>query len=154
MSDQPANTAQVSIQKIYLKDASYETPMGVKAFQQAWKPKFNQQLQTSSSKIDETNIEVVLTVTLTAVLEIAGKEETALIIEVQQAGIFFIKAPDAKLEKEIIGTACMEILFPYAREVVDNLANKGGFPSVNMPLINFKALYQQALLKQEKQPAH
>jgi len=158
MNDQSANTPQLFIQKIYLKDSSYETPMGVKAFQQAWKPKFNQQLQTSGKKIDDSNFEVILTVTLTAILEVAGKEETAFIVEIQQAGIFTITAPDAETEKEIIGTSCMQILFPYAREAMDNLISKGGFLPVAVPPINFKALYQQALLQQEQQqqppPAH
>lgn len=157
MNDQTANQAQLNIQKIYLKDSSYETPMGVKAFQQAWTPKFNQQIQTLGSKIDDKHHEVVLTMTLTAVLDIAGKEETAFIVEVQQAGIFQITAPNPDMEKEIIGTACLQILFPYAREAIDNLITKGGFPALAMPPINFKALYQQALLQQSQQqtqPAH
>jgi preprotein translocase subunit SecB len=154
MNDQSANPAQLSIQKIYLKDSSYETPMGIKAFQQAWKPKINQQLQTLGSKIDGNNYEVVLTLTLTALLEIAGKEETAFIVEVQQAGIFQIKAANIDQEKEIVGTACMQILFPYAREVIDNLITKGGFMPIMLPPINFHALYQQALLQQQIAPAH
>lgn len=153
MNDQGASPTQLSIQKIYLKDSSYETPIGVKAFQQAWKPKFNQQLQTSGIKIDDKNYEVVLTITLTATLDIAGKEETAFIVEVQQAGIFLIKAANVNIEKEIIGTTCMQILFPYAREAIDSLITKGSFLPVMLPPINFQALYQKALL-QEAQPAH
>lgn len=154
MNDQSAHPAQLSIQKIYLKDASYESPMGVKAFQQTWKPKLNQQLQTRGNKIDGSNYEVILTITLTAVLEVAGKEETAFIVEVHQAGIFLITAPTPEMEKEMIGTSCMQILFPYARETVDNLLTRGGFPPIALPPINFSALYQQALLQPQLPPAH
>jgi len=157
MNDQPVNQVQIAIQKIYLKDSSYETPMGVKAFQQTWKPKFNQQLQTSGNKIDDQHHEVILTVTLTAILDVASKEETAFIVEVQQAGIFQITAPNPAIEKQVMATACPNILLPYAREAIDNLVVKGGFPPIAMPPINFDALYQQALLQQtqqQTQPAH
>jgi preprotein translocase subunit SecB len=152
MNDTATNPAQLSIQKIYLKDASYETPMGVKAFQQVWKPKFSQQLQTRGGKIDGHHYEVVLSITLHAVLEVAGKEETAFIVEIQQAGIFQISAATPEMEKEIIGVTCMQILFPYAREAMDNLVMKGGFLPIALPPINFQALYQHAL--QQPQPAH
>jgi preprotein translocase subunit SecB len=152
MNDQPVNPVQIAIQKIFLKDVSYETPMGVKAFQQTWKPKFNQQLQTSGNKIDDKHHEVVLTVTLTAMLDVANKEETAFIVEVKQAGIFQITAPNPAVEKQLMATACPNILFPYAREALDNLVVKGGYPPVVMPPINFDALYQQALLQQNQPP--
>jgi len=148
MNDTATSQAQLVIQKIYLKDSSFETPMGVKAFQQAWKPKFNQQLQTRSAKIDDLHYELVLTITLTAVLDVAKKEETAFIVEVQQAGIFQISTPNTEVEKQIMGTTCPAILFPYAREAIDNLVVRGGFPAVAMPPINFDVLYQQALLQQ------
>lgn len=146
MNDKPNTpSAQLSILKLYLKDASFETPMGAKAFQQTWKPKVNQQMETRGVKIDDKNHEVVLTITLTVLLEVAGKEETAYIVEVQQAGIFLITAPNPDVEKEIMATACMEILFPYAREAMDSLVLKGGFLPIISPPVNFKALYQQSL---------
>lgn len=153
MNDQASNSTQLSILKIYLKDASFESPMGVKAFQQPWKPKINQELQTRGVKIDDKNHEVILTITLRALLDVGGNEETAFIVEVHQAGIFLITAQNPEAEKEIMGTACMQILFPYAREAMDNLVLKGGFMPIIAPPINFKALYQQAL-QQQVAPAH
>ena len=153
MNNPAINSVQLSILKLYLKDASFESPMGVKAFQQPWKPKINQELQTRGIKIDDKNHEVILTITLRALLDVAGKEETAFIVEVQQAGIFLITAANPEIEKEIMGTECMQILFPYAREALDSLVLKGGFMPLVAPPINFKALYQQALLQQAA-PAH
>jgi len=157
MNDPSTNQIQLAIQKIYLKDSSFETPMGIKAFHQIWKPKFNQQLQTRSNKIDDKHHEVVITITLSAVIEVASKEETAFVVEVQQAGIFQITAPNPDVEKQVASTACPNILFPYAREAIDNLVVKGGFPPVAVPPINFDALYQQALLQKNQhnvQAAH
>jgi preprotein translocase subunit SecB len=145
---------QLAIQKIYLKDASFETPAGVKVFQQAWSPKLSQQLQTRSNKLNEQHHEVVLVLTLTAIMGEAGKEETAFLVEVQQAGLFQIIAPDVALEKHIVNTTCPTILLPYAREAVDNLVVKGGFPPISIPPVNFDVLYQQALAQQQNKPAH
>ena len=146
--------AQLAIQKIYLKDASFETPAGIKAFQQAWSPKLNQQLQTRVNKVDNQHAEVVLVLTLSATMGEGEKAETAFIIEVQQAGLFQVIAPDAALERHIMNTTCPAILLPYAREAVDNLVVKGGFPPISVPPINFDALYQQALAQQQNKPAH
>jgi len=152
----PQPQVQFSIQKIYLKDMSFETPMGVKVFQQPWNPKLNQQLQTQGTKIDDQHHDVVLMMTLQAVFGEAGKEETAFIVEIQQAGIFQIVADNRALEQHIINTTCPSILLPYAREAVDNVVVKGGFPPIALPPINFDVLYQQALAQQQQQgkPAH
>lgn len=145
MSNNTPKASSLVLQKIYLKDVSLETPMGIKAFQQAWTPKFNQQLQTRHHKAENNLVEVVLTTTLTAQLGGPEKEETAFIVEVQQAGVFKLQAIDEKTETQLINVACPTILFPYVRETVDSLLLKAGFPAVCMPPINFDALFQQAL---------
>jgi len=145
MNNPSPKAAQLTLQKIYLKDASFETPMGVKAFQTSWKPKLNQQLQTRHHKLEEGLHEVILITTLSALLGENEKEETAFIVEVQQAGIFKLQAANTEQEKHLINAACPNILFPYAREAIDNLVVKAGFPAISIPPINFDALYQQAL---------
>lgn len=150
----PSKQRQLVLQKIYLKDASLETPMGIKAFQQTWKPNISQQLQTTHSKINDTQCEVVLTVTLSAVLGEPGKEETAFIVEAQQAGLFKLQASDEQIEKQLVNVACPTILFPYVREAVDSLLVKAGFPAMSMPPINFDALYQQALQQKTAETEH
>lgn len=142
---------QLVLQKMYLKDVSLETPMGVKAFQQNWSPKVAQHLQTTHKRLNDTQCEVVLTVTLNAVLGEPEKQETAFIVEVQQAGLFKIQVSDNHNEKLLVNVACPTILFPYVRETVDSLLVKAGFPPLNIPPINFEALYQKAL--QEKSAA-
>jgi preprotein translocase subunit SecB len=151
MNDNHPKSSSLVLQKIYLKDVSLETPMGFKAFQQAWKPRISQQLQTRHQASENGLHEVILTTTLTAQLGEAGKEETAFIVEVQQAGLFKLQAADENTEKQLVNVACPTILFPYVREAVDNLLVKAGFPAVNMPAINFEALYQQALQQQSLQ---
>jgi preprotein translocase subunit SecB len=142
---------QFAVQRIYTRDVSLESPAAPGIFKKQWQPQVNVDLGTKSEKIDETgNYEVVLTITITSKLD----EETAFLIEVQQAGIFFITGFSAEELRRIMGTTAPNILFPYARECIDNLCVKGGFPPVMLAPINFDAMYQQALAQaQDGQPA-
>jgi preprotein translocase subunit SecB len=144
---------QFALQRIFVKDLSFEAPMGAEAFKKQWKPQINLDLNTRHSKLDENNFEVVLTLTITAKQE----EETAFLVEIQQGGIFFVKGLEGPQLNQILGAMCPNILFPYARETVDNVVTKGSFPPLMLAPVNFDALYQQALTQQQgkqEKPTH
>ena len=137
-AEQPAGP-QFALQRIYLKDSSFESPRSPGVFQSQWSPKINFDIKTRSSKIQDDVFEVVLVLTAEAQLE----ENTAFLVEVHQAGIFTAKDfPDEQLE-QLLATVCPNILFPYAREAIDNLVIKGSFPALMLAPINFEALYAQ-----------
>lgn len=139
---QAQTTQQFALQRIYTRDISLESPAAPAVFKKQWQPQVSVDLGTKSDRIDEGgNYEVVLTITITAKVE----GETAFLIEVQQAGIFFITGFGADDLRRIVATAAPNILFPYARECIDNLCVKSGFPPVMLAPINFDAMYQQAL---------
>ena len=133
---------QFAMQRIYTKDISFESPATPDVFRKQWQPAVNVDLNTKSNKIDENgNYEVVLTVTITAKMD----DETAFLVEVQQAGVFMISGFEGENLRRILGTAAPNILFPYARENIDSLCVKGGFPALMLAPVNFEALYQQAI---------
>lgn len=141
---------QFAMQRIYNKDISFESPSTPDIFRKQWQPKVNVDLNTKSDKVDEQgNFEVVLTITITAKVD----DDTAFLVEVQQAGIFMISGFEGEDLRRILGTAAPNILFPYARENIDSLCVKGGFPPVMLAPVNFDALYQQALNQAQQQPA-
>jgi preprotein translocase subunit SecB len=146
MADTPQTFA---LQRIYLKDSSLESPASPMVFTKAWKPKFKVDLNTRSQHIAEKSHEVVLTVTLTAELD----DEKVLLIEVQQAGLFAIEGIEGDNLKQVLGIACPNLLFPYAREAVDSLALKGGFPAVGLQPVNFEALFREAQKQAQAQAA-
>ena len=86
---QEAAGPQFATQRIFLKDLSFESPQSPGVFQKTWKPAINVDLNTKNNRIDETNVEVVLTITITAKQD----DEPAFLVELQQAGIFFVKGP-------------------------------------------------------------
>jgi len=145
-TEQASNEQQFSLQRIYIKDLSYESPLGVAAFNQNWKPQVNQEINTKNTKIGEGAYEVVLSLTITVKLD----DKVAFLIELQQAGIFAIKGLDANQITHVLNTMCLQILFPYARETIDSVIIKGSFPALMLPPINFDALYAQAVAQQQE----
>ena len=105
-------------------------------------------INSRANGLGDDLFEVILTVTLRAKLE-NGK--TALIIEIQQAGIFRIEGVEADVRQRVLGTVCPNTLFPYVREAVDSMAVRGGFPAIQLAPVNFDALFADALRKQQAQ---
>jgi preprotein translocase subunit SecB len=138
---------QFVMQRVYLKDLSFESPDSPAVFQKEWKPAMSVDLRTKSGSIDDDNYEVVLTLTITAKLD----EETAFLIEVQQAGIFFIRGLEGEELRRVLSIVCPNMLFPYARATIDSIAVKGTFPAVLLAQVNFEALYQQAVQQSQQQ---
>jgi preprotein translocase subunit SecB len=139
---------QVSLQTVYLKDCSYESPNGPRMpTNQTWEPKFQLNMNTSAEELSPEMREVLLTVTV----EAKQGDVTLYLVEVKQAGLFSITGASMEDLKRLIGSFCPSVLFPYAREVVSDLISKGGFPGFLLPLVNFDALFAQA--SQAPQPA-
>jgi preprotein translocase subunit SecB len=132
---------QFAMQRVYVKDLSFESPTTPAVFKQDWKPQMNVDLNTRSGKIDGDNFEVVLTLTITAKLG----EETAFLIELQQAGIFLVHGVEGEELRRVLATLCPNMLFPYAREAIDGVITRGTFPALMLAPVNFDALYVQAL---------
>ncbi len=141
---------QFSIQKIYLKDLSFESPMTPEAFNvQQWSPKIDLSLNNSQTKLKDDLYEIVLRVTVTA----SHEEKTAFLIEVHQAGIFSIKGFEQAELQYLMASQAMSILFPYAREVVSDLSVRGGYIPVILSPVNFDALFQQQMQKAQAEAA-
>jgi preprotein translocase subunit SecB len=138
---------QFQIQRIYLKDLSFEAPLGVEGFAQKVQPNIEQELNTQITRIDDNHHEVVLLLTITA----KADNRTLFLVEVKQAGLFMVKGIEGMQLSQLLNTTCAQILFPYAREAVDNLLTRGTFPPLMMPPINFEAVFAQAVAQARKQ---
>jgi preprotein translocase subunit SecB len=134
-----------AVQRLYLKDLSFETPQGPAAFQKQWKPKVTQDLSTKSAKIDDNVYEVALRITIT----VKHEEEAIYLIEVEQAGLFSIEGIEEQQLAPVLNVTCATMLLPYAREAIDSVLIKGSFPPLMIPPINFESLFSSAL-KQAK----
>ncbi len=148
-ADAQAEQPQFSIQRIYTKDVSFESPAGPSIFQKEWQPEIKLDLDTKSNKLGGDTYEVTLSLTVTANLG----EEVAFLCEVQQAGIFTVGSMPEPQIAHTLGAFCPNTLFPYAREVISSLVSRGTFPQLNLAPVNFDALFASYVQKRaaEKQ---
>lgn len=142
----PASDFVFSILNIYLEDVSFESPNTPAIFRTQWQPKVDLDLQMGSQDLGENLYKVVIHITLGVKL---AEDQTAFLIELKQAGIFTLQGLTAEQLERALSTTCPEILFPYAREAISNLAMRGGFPQLALPPINFEAMYLQHLSQKE-----
>ncbi|MCY3690147.1 MAG: protein-export chaperone SecB [Gammaproteobacteria bacterium] len=143
------NAPQFALQRIYLKDFSFESPRSPGVFTGQWSPNINFEVKSRSQNFQENTYEVILTLTVEAKVE----EETAFLVEVQQAGIFACANMESQQLEQILSSLCPNILFPYAREAIDSIVTKGSFPPLMLAPINFDAVYAEQKRRQaEQQP--
>jgi len=135
----PQAEKQFSIQKIHIKDISFEAPNSPQIFTETWDPNVEFNLSSSAQSLQENLYETALKVTVTVKIG----DKTAYLVEVCQAGIFSISGLTQQELDPMLGSFCPNLLFPYAREVISDLVTKGGFPPMLLAPVNFDALYAQ-----------
>lgn len=141
MAEQEAPQQLFEIQRIYLKDGSFESPSSPAVFTKPFNPDSNVELHSNTTKLGDDVFEVVLSITLT----VKSDNEVAYLVEIKQAGLFSAKGYSEEQMGHMLGSYCPNLIYPFAREVVSDLVVKGGFPQMLLAPINFDALYAQHL---------
>ena len=149
VSEEQETQAVLQIQRIYVKDVSFEAPNLPHIFNQEWKPKLAFDLSTETVKLADDLYEVCLNISVETTLE--DSDDVAFICEVKQAGVFTISGLDDMQMAHCLTSQCPNMLFPYARELVSNLVNRGTFPALNLSPVNFDALFVEYLQRQQQE---
>ncbi|OOF84419.1 protein-export chaperone SecB [Rodentibacter ratti] len=140
--------AVLQIQRIYVKDVSFEAPNLPHIFHQEWKPKLGFDLSTETLQLGDDLYEVTLNITVETTMEDSG--DLAFICEVKQAGVFTISGLEDVQMAHCLTSQCPNMLFPYARELVSSLVNRGTFPALNLSPVNFDALFIEYMNRQKE----
>lgn len=142
---------QFRIEKVYLKDASFESPAapGIFSADAGVQPQVNLQLNTENQRVGDDLWEITLVVTVTG----AENERTVFLAEIKQAGLFRIGGFEEDAHAHLVGAHCPSILFPFAREALADLVQRGGLPQLVLQPINFDALYAQHRQRQQENAA-
>lgn len=139
---------QFRLQKMYIKDISFENPNAPKIFmEQGKEPNVELNLKLGNKKIDDVNWEVSLSVEAT-VKTTGDDAQTLFIMEVEHAGIFLLKNIPKEHMPMVLAVDCPTLLFPFTRQIVSQMSVDGGFTAFQMEPINFMALFQNAKKKQ------
>ncbi len=146
---QGTETRSLAIQRIYVKDVSFESPRSPQVFSEDWRPRVDVNLTSEARPFAPNLFEVELVVTVS----VKVGESTAFLVEVHQAGVFQLTGFTDKELGPMLGSYCPNILFPFAREVVSDLVSKGGFPQFLLAPVNFDALYSHHLQTRQAEGA-
>jgi preprotein translocase subunit SecB len=152
MADEATTTTtnkQLILQKIYIKDFSFESPKAPEVFTTNVSPQTQLNIRSGNKDVGNDNVEVTLTLTV----ESKNNDDTLFLIEIVQAGVFLIQGYSAEERGVLIGSFCPSTLYPFAREAISDMATKGGFPQLLLQPINFDALYAQAMQQRSQQAA-
>ena len=151
-SDNPAGAAgaaqgpQLGIARLYVKDLSFESPQGPEGLSGANQARVDQDLGVGVRRVEGDTYEVVLKLTVT----MRDGDRTLYLVELEQAGQFLVRGLEEQALGQVLNIHCPTVLFPYARETVDSVLTRGGFPPLLLPPVNFEALYRQALEQRGK----
>ena len=136
-----------TVEKIYVKDVSFEVPGAPAVFNEAAQPQLQMNLTQSVQRLGEAAYEVVLGVTLTC----SANDKPMYLAEVKQAGVFGLAGFDDATLDGMLGTHCPQVLYPYARQLISDLIQAGGFPPFFLQPINFDAMYAEGLRQRSGQ---
>ena len=141
------NGPTFAVEKIYVKDVSFEAPGAPQVFTEQGQPNLEMNLNQRVQRVADNLFEVELGVTLSCKLA----EKTIYLVEVRQAGLFGLGGFDDQTLDAMLGVHCPNILYPYARQTVSDLITAGGFPPFLLQPINFEALYAEGLRQRAAQ---
>jgi preprotein translocase subunit SecB len=149
IAEQPAGP-QFTVEKIYVKDVSFEAPKTPQAFGEQGQPQLQMNLNQRVNRIADSTFEVVLGINLACNM---GEDKTIYLVEVQQAGLFNLAGFEDQALDVMLGTHCPAILYPYARQTIGDLIQAGGFTPFLLQPINFEALYAEGVRQRAAQQA-
>lgn len=144
-----AATKQLLLQKVYVKDLSFESPKAPEVFRTNVVPETQLNMRYANTDLGDGHAEVTLTLTV----EAKENEAILFLIELTQAGVFLLEGYSTSERSHILGSYCPNTLYPFAREAVSDIVSKGGFPQLLLQPINFDALYAQAVQEQAARSA-
>jgi preprotein translocase subunit SecB len=156
MAENPATeetkeTPVLRMQKMYIKDVSFENPNAPEIFRDTQKsePKVELNLQLNHKKISDDHWEVAIEINAKVVTK-EDEPRILFILEIEHAGVFFLKHVPEQHMALVLNVECPMLLFPFTRQVVSQVSLDGGFMPFLMEPINFMALFQNAQKNKEK----
>lgn len=144
------DTPAFNLQRIYVKDISFENPNSPEVFSEANKqPKVKMSLNLSHRKVNDEHWEVCIKIN--AETRVQETDKLVFEIEVEQAGVFYFhKIPEEHVQL-LLNVDCPTIIFPYTRQIISQLSVDGGFIPFTLEPVNFNALYQAKLQDAKEQ---
>ena len=134
-SDEP----QFGIISQYVKDLSFENPNAPAVYQWQGQPQIDVQFNIGAQKVADDVHEVTLRVEIAA----KSQDQVAFQVELLYAGLVAARnVPNEQLQPALLAEV-PRILFPFARRLIADAVQDGGFPPLMLDPIDFGTLYMQ-----------
>ncbi len=144
----PAAAPRVSARILaqYVRDLSFENVLARKGAQGEVTPEVQVQVALDAKKRGAASqYEVATKLTATSKTKAAG--EVLFVLEVDYVGVFEIQGvPEEQLHAYLL-IECPRLTFPFLRRIVSDVSRDGGFPALNLDLIDWVSLYRADLAR-------
>ena len=150
---QPDDAAQMPSMTIlaqYTKDASFENPNAPQSLQASQgAPAININIEIGRQMMDDNTVEVVL------ILSAKAERDGAVVFlcELEYAGLFAFTNISAEQVQPMILIECPRMLFPFARQIMAELTQNGGFPPILLDPPDFAAMYRDEMMRRGPEEA-
>jgi len=143
------NQPPLAVNAQYVKDFSFENPNPLANLsQQQGAPGISINIEAAANRIQDRTYEVALKIKVDAKRETS--KEAVFILELTYAGVFTIgSSVPEEMIRPILMIECPRILFPFARSIVANSTQEGGYPSLLLTPVDFADLYQQQMAAEQ-----
>ena len=140
----PASLPSLNIIGQYVRDLSFENPEAPASIMgAATSPAFNVGINVAVKKQTEEVYAVELTLTAKAERE----DKVLFNVELIYGGLFkILNFPENQMAPALM-IECPRLIFPFARQVLANVTQAGGFPPLLMEPVDFTGIYRQNLAR-------
>jgi len=134
-----ANTPIFQVQKLYVKDLSFEGPNSPQIFSEKTAPNAKVEMSVGNTRLNEDQWEVAISATVS----VTSGDKVIFIIEIEHAGIFLIKNIPEEILPRLIAVDCPTVIFPFTRQIIAQTALDGGFMPIMLDPMNFMAMHEK-----------
>jgi len=147
-AQQPPMKVQVLAQ--FIRDLSFENGLAQNSLMMpTGQPDIQVQVSLDARKREaEHQYEIITKFRIESKVKDSG--QTLFIVEMEYAGLFHVEGVPQEQMHPFLLIECPRILFPFARRIISDITRDGGFPALNLDMIDFMALYRQELARQQQ----
>lgn len=139
---------KISVEAQYIKDLSFENPNAPSSLSGGAKPTIDLSLDLHVMRIAEEKdvFEVILTIEANA----TSNKESLFVVELKYAGVFTVSGVSEDERKVILGVHCPSLIFPFARNIISDVTQSGGFQPLMIDPIDFGALFHSKMMQESE----
>lgn len=132
----------------YTKDMSFENPNAPNSLRSNLPaPGVNINIEIGRQMLGDDTVEVVLMLKADA----RRDDEVAFIAEVEYAGLFAFSGVGVEEIQPLIMIECPRLLFPFARQIMAEITQNGGFPPIMLEPPDFAAMFREEMMRRAQE---